>query len=150
MEDWKRQYKKTLIVWFYILFSVFLYFGVMAILRPYPTNIEVYINAFLKPKTPLPSLVKILYLLGIAEFFITVFAKNISIPYFKKYPRIKAIIMSTIAESIALYGMVAGLVTKGVFFVPLGILSIIGILLWIPKESEFQSGDTNNLPYSFE
>ncbi len=150
MEDWKREYLNTLIIWFSFLFSVFLYFGVMATLRPYPANFEAYLNAFLKPKTPVPSIVKILYFLGIAEFFLVIFAKNLSITLFKKNPRLKVLIMSAIAEAIALYGMVAGLVGKGVFFVPLGILSIIGILVWMPKKSDFQNEDTNNLPYSFE
>ncbi len=150
MEDWKKEYQNTLIVWFSFLVSIVLYFIVMAMLRPYPSNIEAYINAFLKPKTPLPSIVKILYFLGIAEFFLVVSAKNLSITLFKKNPRLKVLIMSAFAEAIALYGMVAGLITEGVFFVPLGVLSIIGILLWMPKKSDFQNKENNNLPYSFE
>ena len=150
MEDWKREYQNALIVWFSILFSIVLYFIVMGVIRPFPLNFKIYQNVFVKWKMPLPPIVKILYILGIGQFFLLIFAKNLSITMFKKNPRVKVIVMSAFAESIAIYGMVAGLMTEGVFFVPLAILSLIGVLLWIPKKSDFQNVNTNNLPYSFE
>ena len=150
MENWQQEYRNTFIIWFSILFSVVLYFVIMAVIRPFPINFEIYQNVFIKWKTPLPPIVKILYILGIGQFFLLIFAKNLSITLFKENPRVKVIIMSAFAESIAIYGLVAGFVTESIFFVPLGVLSIIGVLLWMPKKSDFQHKENNNLPYSFE
>ncbi len=150
MEDWEKEYQNTLIIWFSILFSTFIYFFILGLMKPYPLNSEIYKTLFIEQKMLFPPIVKILYFLGISQFFIVIFAKNISIQVFKKNPRVKIIVMSAFAESIAIYGFVAGFITESIFFVPLGVLSIIGVLLWMPKKSDFQSENTKNLPYSFE
>ncbi len=150
MEKVKNNYRELNIIWFSFIGFLLIYTVIVWIIHPFPLNLDEYLNLFYS-FTSIPTIIKILALLGIGEFAFITFGKEAFTKIFVKADRKTVYLIAwAFCESIALYGLVGAFGTnKGIFYPPFLILSLIAFFVWKPKKSEIEN-ENKEQPFSFE
>ncbi len=144
----KNEFLQSLAIWYSFLLSIIIYAVIVGIVRPYPFQIQPYIDFFSSGFKAIPLPVKILYFMGIGEFIALLGARGVLKGLFSEREKSGLVIMWGIADSIAIYGLLAAIITKnGIVFPPLAILSLIAVFYWVPKKEYFEK--TTGAPDNF-